>query len=477
MKVQLNRTICIFMTFMVFATIIPPCPVRASAQLEDSSMEEAILLMITANARMVSDSSQFPEDSYVFTGRLAQALEQTSQKKVNEQRLLARYYLDLAKKLPSDSSKSKTFIAKAYAHNEMADVLQRRRSRENNPFQKIGRAITRPFKFIAHEIKKLIQQGIRLLEEVGPEIICDMIESYITTGTPINARIFFQKFKDIAMERIKSSLTNKAAALIIGVPKPQPPAKPKITVTTSRLMQTMTVRAKQTAAPQMTTEAPTEMVETEEKVLKYGKQSINFTADDLSEGMIVSREYFKPLITARTECGYVDFQAWEMEKLSFPLQIDLDKGTFSARVSGTGTDYLKATEITIPAWDFTATFTGEINDGTIIPNADKSGWILEGSVQLIVVPGGKMRCIHYPLGYPEVPAEYVWLKPDRSLTVEHAFHGTIDQQKGIKDGKPVITPGGKITFDIGMAEAEEDTGDYVFLHAADVEIPKGFPVP
>lgn len=242
-------------------------------------------------------------------------------------------------------------------------------------------------------------------------------------------------------------------------------------------MQTMTVRARQTTAPQITTRAPTEIVETEARALKYGKQTILINTNNLSEGMVVSRDYFKPLITARTECGYVDFQAWEMERFSLPLQIDLDKGTFTARLSGTGTDYLEASEITIPAWDFTAVFTGEINDGTIIVNADKSGWILEGTVHINVSPNGKMRCIHYPLGYPEEPAEYVWLKADRSLTLKHAFHGTIDQQKDIKDGKPVITPGGKITFDIGMNEVEEDTGDYVFLHVVDVEIPKGFPVP
>lgn len=472
-----RRFISLFLVIIVLGTLIPPCPVQASTLLEDTSLEEAILLMFTANARMVTDPDQFPQGTYAFTGHLAQPSGQTSQQKVNEQRLLSQYYLELAKKLPPSSSQSKTFLAKAYAHNELADILQRRRSRENNPLQKIGRAITRPFKFIAHELMKLIRQGIRLLEEVGPEIICDMVESYVTTGTPINARVFFQKFKGIAMERIKNSLTNKATALVMGLPKPEIPSRPKITVTTSRLMQTMTVRAKQTAAPQKTAGEPTEISVTAEKPKEYGRQAITFSAGDLSEGIVVARDYFKPLVTARTECAYLDYQVWEMERFSLPIQIDLDQGTFTARLSGTGTDYLEATEITIPAWDFTATFSGEINDGTITANADKSGWILEGSVQMKVEPAGKMRCIHYPLGYPEQPAEYVWLKPNRSLLIEHAFHGVIDQQKGINDGKPIITPGGKITFDIGMAEAEEDSGDYIFLHAVDVDIPKGFPIP
>jgi hypothetical protein len=471
-----NRSLSILLIISILFTLVPAQPVRA-ASMEDESMEQAFLLMITANTRLIQDSSQFPDNSFASTGHNALVMYQVARKQVNEQRLLAQYYLDLAKKLPIDSKQAKTFLSKAYAHNEMADVLQRRRDRTNNPFQKIGRAITSPFKFIAREVMKLIRQGIRLLEEVGPEIIYDMIEGYLTTGTPINAKIFFHKFKDIAMERIRNSLTNKAIAVVIGAPSGPSASRPKITVTVSKLMQTMTARAAPATETVNTEEVPTEEIETEGGPKKYGTHTISIGLEDVDDWAIDSLKYFAPMISARTECGYTSFGVYELEKFMMPIKVDLEKGTFTAQISGSGSDYLEATEITIPAWEFSSKFTGEITDGAIRPKDDKTGWLLDGTVQIKVVPDGKKRCMHYPLGFPDVPAEYIWLKPDKALILEHAFHGEIDQQKGIKDKKPIITPGGNLTFDIGLAEAEENSGDYFVMQVTDAKIPSAFPHP
>ncbi len=472
-----NRPVSLILIFFLMATLIPPCPVQAAVIVEDGSMEEAILLMFAANVRLVNDENQLPGEVFAFSGRFSRPLVQTTRKKVNEQRLLAKYYLDLAKNLPADSNQSKILLSKAFAHNEMADILQRRRNRENNPFQKLGRAITRPFKFIAQEITKLVRQGFRLLEEVGPDIIYDMIESYVTTGTPINARVFFQKFKDVAMQRVRNSLTNKVAALAMGVSAPPPVSpRPQKTVTVSRLMQTMTIRAVKTAETGRTVTVEPEMAQTGDGPREYGTQTITAGLDDLIEGGVLATNYFTPLVPAGTKCAYHDFQGWEMEAVTVPLQIDLDKGTFTAKISGKATDYLEATAVTIPAWDFTASFSGEITDGTIVPNPELTGWDLEGTTQITITPSGKMRCMYYPPGFPDDPAEYVWLVPDRSLKVQHNFYGTIDQQK-IKDGKAVVTPGGKISFDIGMQEAYEDAENFVYLHVVDMEVPPGFPVP
>ena len=368
-------------------------------------------------------------------------------------------------------------MAKAYAHDEMANILQRRRDRENNPLQKIGRGISRPFKFIAREITHLIRKGIKLLEEVGPEIICDMVTGYITSGTPINARIFFNKFKDIAMERVKKSLTNKATAVIMGIPPHKKTARPSATQTTSRLMQTMTVRAAKTSVKTATPESSPEMTMSPEKPKEYGKQTLRFSVKDISEGMVVARNYFTPLISPRTECAYPDFQGWDMEELALTISMDLDKGTMGGNLSGIATDYMEESDISNVGWDFTARYSGQIIDGTVYPNADKSGWILEGVVQITIAPEGQLRCYFFPPAYPEEPMEYVWLKPDRNLTINHTISGAINQQRGMKDGKPVITPGGTITLDIGLDEALDDTGDYVLVRLENAKIPPAFPVP
>lgn len=472
-----NRPVSLILIFFLLGTLIPPCPVQAAVTVEDRSMEEAMLLMFAANVRLVKDEIQLPEDVYSFSGRFSRPIIQTSKRQVNEHRLLAQYYLNMAGKLPSDSSQSKSFLTKAYAHNEMANILQRRRDRENNTFQKIGRVITRPFKFIAQEITKLIRQGFNLLDEVGPEIIYDMIKSYVTTGTPINARVFFQKFKDVAIQRIRNSLTNKATALAMGVSSAPPVSpNPQKTVTVSRLMQTMTIRAITTAKAEITSSVQPEKTEIVQENKKYGSQTISFNRDNLTEGYVFSQNYFTPQIPARTECAYHDFQGWDMDSFQMQLNLDLDKGTFTARMTGKASDYLEPSEITIPAWDFSASFTGEISDGTIVPNPELTGWYLEGTATTTIIPSGEMRCMFYPLGYPEDPAEYVWLKPDHPLKVKHNFLGMIDQQK-IKDGKPVVTPGGTLSFDIGMQEAENEEGDFIFLQVSEMRIPAGFPVP
>ena len=471
------RPISILVILSLLASLIPPWPVFAGTEVTDTSMDEALLLMFTANARLLKNQSQLPENSYTLAGHLSMPASQTTRGQVNEQRLLSQYFFDLAKQFPVDSSQNKTFLAKAYAHNEMAVILQRRRDRENNPLQNVGRAISRPFKFIAREITHLIRKGIKLLEEVGPEIICDMVTGYITTGTPINARIFFNKFKDIAMERVRKSLTNKATALIMGTPPRQKTVKPKATQTTSRLMQTMTVRAAKTSAKTATPEASPQLTVSPEKPKEYGKHTLTYKIGDLYNGMVISRGYFKPLISARTECGYLDFQGWDMEEFILTLQLDLDKGSLDGDLSGVATDYLEANDVTIPAWDFSARYSGSVIDGAVYPNSDKSGWILEGAIQITIAPNGQMRCIHYPLGYPEEPAEYVWLKTNRNLIVEQTISGTIDQQKGMKDGKPIITPGGTITLDIGSDEAQEDSGDYVFIQLENAKTSPAFPVP
>ena len=477
MNVWLIRPITVLIIVSLLASLIPPGPVSAVKEEIDASMDEALLLMFTANARLLKDQSQLPENSFSLTGHMALPVLRTTRGQVNEQRLLSQYFFDLAKQFPVDSSQNKTFLAKAYAHNEMADILQRRRDRENNPLQKVGRAISRPFKFIAREITYLIRKGVKLLEEVGPEIICDMVTGYITTGTPINARIFFNKFKDIAMERVRKSLTNKATALIMGIPPRQKTVKPKATQTTSRLMQTMTVRAAKTTAKTATPETSPQLTTSPEKPKEYGKQTLRFNVQDMSEGMVVAKGYFLPLISPRTECAYPDFQGWEMQELALTINMDLDKGTMEGNLSGVATDFMEESDISNTGWDFTARYSGQIVDGTVYPNSDKSGWILDGSIQLTVAPQGQMRCYFFPLAYPDEPMEYVWLKPDRNLSVIHAISGSIDQQKGMKDGKPVITPGGTITLDIGSDEAQEDTGDYVFIQLENAKIPPAFPVP
>ena len=477
MNVWLIRPITVLIIVSLLASLIPPGPVSAVKEEIDASMDEALLLMFTANARLLKDQSQLPENSFSLTGHMALPVLRTTRGQVNEQRLLSQYFFDLAKQFPVDSSQNKTFLAKAYAHNEMADILQRRRDRENNPLQKVGRAISRPFKFIAREITYLIRKGVKLLEVVGPEIICDMVTGYITTGTPINARIFFNKFKDIAMERVRKSLTNKATALIMGIPPRQKTVKPKATQTTSRLMQTMTVRAAKTTAKTATPETSPQLTTSPEKPKEYGKQTLRFNVQDMSEGMVVAKGYFLPLISPRTECAYPDFQGWEMQELALTINMDLDKGTMEGNLSGVATDFMEESDISNTGWDFTARYSGQIVDGTVYPNSDKSGWILDGSIQLTVAPQGQMRCYFFPLAYPDEPMEYVWLKPDRNLSVIHAISGSIDQQKGMKDGKPVITPGGTITLDIGSDEAQEDTGDYVFIQLENAKIPPAFPVP
>ena len=477
MTTSLFRPISILVILSLLASLIPPGPVSAVNEEIDTSMDEALLLMFTANARLLKDQSQLPENSFSLTGHMALPVLQTTRGQVNEQRLLSQYFFDLAKQFPVESSQNKAFLAKAYAHNEMADILQRRRDRENNPLQKVGRAISRPFKFIAREITHLIRKGIKLLEEVGPEIICDMVTGYITSGTPINARIFFNKFKDIAMERVKKSLTNKATALIMGIPPRQKTVKPKATQTTSRLMQTMTSRAVKTAVKTATPEPSPELTMSPVKPKEYGKQTLNFNVQDINEGIVFARNYFIPLISPRTECAYPDFQGWDMQELALTLDMDLDKETMQGSLSGFATDYMEESDISNVGWDFTARYSGQIVDGTVYPNSDKSGWILDGSIQITIAPQGQMRCYFFPLAYPDEPMEYVWLKPDRNLSVIHAISGTIDQQKGMKDGKPVITPGGTISLDIGFDEAQEDSGDYVFIQLENAKIPPAFPVP
>ena len=477
MTAWLIRPITVLIIVSLLASLIPPGPVSAVNEEIDASMDEALLLMFTANARLLKDQSQLPENSFTFAGHLAMPASQTTRGQVNEQRLLSQYFFDLAKQFPVNSSQNKTFMAKAFAHDEMANILQRRRDRENNPLQKIGRGISRPFKFIARELTHLIRKGIKLLEEVGPEIICDMVTGYVTSGTPINARIFFNKFKDIAMERVRKSLTNKATALIMGIPPRHKTVQPKATQTTSRLMQTMTVRAAKTSVKTATPQPSPQLTMSPEKPKEYGKQTLSFRVQDISEGIVVAKDYFVPLISPRTECAYPDFQGWDMQELALTLNMDLDKGTMEGNLSGIATDFMEESDISNVGWDFTSRFSGQIIDGTVYPNADKSGWILDGSIQITVAPQGQMRCYFFPLAYPDEPMEYVWLKPDRNFSVKHTISGTIDQQKGVKDGKPVITPGGTITLDIGLNEAQEDSGDYVFIQLENAKIPPAFPVP
>jgi len=79
----LVRPITFLIILSLTASLVPPCPVSAGFEETDSSMDEAILLMFTANARLLKDQSQLPDNSFTYIGHLALPAFQTSRGQVN----------------------------------------------------------------------------------------------------------------------------------------------------------------------------------------------------------------------------------------------------------------------------------------------------------------------------------------------------------------------------------------------------------
>lgn len=463
MKFSIKNPGLLLFSILAITIQILSCSLPGSSESVDN-LDDSMLFMISANSHMLENPEAFP--NALSAAKLASISAEPpaqTRSQVNEQRILANYYLRFSSNLDENNPKYAYFVAKAHAHSQMADILQRRRNRRHTVIQKVGQAIVRPFRFVAKELTKLIKEGLKLIEEVGPEIIKEMVKSYITTGQPINAKIFFNKLKQAGVFRIKQALANKLNILL---PDQQTAEEPE----------------------QAPVDPELEEIETEQDVGEeedggyddpngprpnapesYGTVTIEVNVETVFGGFFLSDFWF-PQLPSNVTCGYSSYEVY-IEELVFPLVFDLDQGTLNADFSGLALDdFPPISELSVPTWNNSAKFNGVLKDGWVLPKEDLTGWEFGAKVEVTMTPEGETRCLEHFTD----EVIMTWVTTDSApTTFTSELTGEIVQGE-IIEGKLVTSPGGKMEV---VIDEIGDPDDYFYLYADEVLLTGSFPVP
>lgn len=203
----------------LFAVLCSFCaePLSAVIGASGDTSETAYLFMISAATRLTGENPPAVASTSSSPGLLPVRWQLPQQKLTpNEWRTLSDYYLDFAAKLPAGHPLISHFSDKSLQSLEKANQLDRARRRHNNPFRRFFRAVTWPALKVAQGVGWSVKKGVQYLQEVGPEIIREMLQNYLSSGTPFTAKVFWKAVG----KRLKTAITNEATARLAAALNP-----------------------------------------------------------------------------------------------------------------------------------------------------------------------------------------------------------------------------------------------------------------
>jgi hypothetical protein len=440
---QWKAWICLLVFCMGLITETLP-PVQAAVV--DTS-DEAYLLMIAATARLSDEEpiiAQQPNTMQMVSMQVPQ-----QKLGINEYKTLSDFYLNFAANLPAGHPLVAHFTNKSLDNLEQAQKLDRARRRRNNPFRRFFRAITWPALKIARGIGWSIRKGVEYLNEVGPQIIQEMLKGYITTGTPFTARAFWKAVG----QRIKKALINEAEA------------KMAAALTGNQSANTNEDNeepAKSTATPQQ--EKATRTPSDEERA--YGKWKVTISMCEQLETCYYGVENM--YTDYPHDYHHSNFYDWAgatgyIYEISIPLVINLDAGSINSTFKGNGS----APEEVFVYERSTAYYTANFTDVWIHPTSDGLAWEIGGSITVDLHVDDELRSWYNP-DDPLVAGYYVWFPNTAEETFQVPIEGLIYEEMD----------SGSMKMEMLIGLESTDKPDYSFmLENLEISLPQDFPLP
>jgi hypothetical protein len=442
---QWKSLFCLLVFFCGF--LAEQLPVQAAKSIDTS--DESYLLMLAATTRLTGEEAP-PLQANQSPGSTIPVhwLLQTQKMKPNELRSLSNFYLDFAARLPADHPLVAHFTAKSLDNLEKANQLDRARRRRNNPFRRFVQAVTWPALKIARGVGWSVKKGITYLNEVGPEIIKEMLKGYLTNGTSFTAKVFW---KAVA-KRLKTAITNEATAKVAALlqgsvmtsKNPTPAATDTREITATETVSTDAEGEKIKYGNWMVT------VEIPAQTDVYGYSVMNLYQDyPFDVHLVDPYEWAGPT-------GYWD-------AISFPLEINLGEGIVSGTFKGTGV----GPESELVYERSTASFSANISQGWVKPSNEIFSWEIGGTVEVNFVAEDELRCWYNP-DDPLIPGYFVWVPNRVEKTLTFPIEGLI-----YKDGG---TETGWLELQIGGPAINDPDYDF-YIENAEIALPADFPLP
>jgi hypothetical protein len=409
--------------------------------------DEAYLLMIAAGGRLSDEDPILVQNP----NTMQMVFMQVPQQKlgINEYKTLSDFYLDFAARLPADHPLVAHFTNKSLTNLEKAQQLDRARRRRNNPFRRFIRAVTWPALKIARGVGWSIRKGVEYLNEVGPEIIKEMLKGYITTGTPFTAKAFWKAVG----KRLKTAITNEAQARLAAVLQGNQN-------NADNDEEQKAATATETASQEKPTKTPSD----EERAYGVWQVTVEFLEQDEYWGYWVDNVY----IDYPFDRHLVDPYDWASPSgmwydVTVPMTINLDQGTITASFKGNG----EMSEAEFVYERGTANFSGSFSDVWIQPTADGLGWQIGGTASITLHVDDELRCWYNP-DDPNVGGYFVWV-PN---TIDHTFQVPVE---GLiyEDMTSSLS-----TMEIYIGGQGINDPDYSFyLQTTEIPLPEEFPLP